>query len=108
MAEFIRGTTPSFKIVIDDTNINELGPLIVRFRQGDLIIDKTPEIYADDGDNFIMVSLTQNETLQFHKGLVIWEIIAVRGTPDDERVIKTIKSTIDCKNSIFESEVHNE
>lgn len=108
MAAIIRGTTPAFKIRLDDdTQFNELGSLIVRFRQGNIIIDKTPEIYADNGDNFIMVDLTQAETLEFHKGLVTWEIIAVRGAPNNERVIKSRKKTIDCKETLFESEVHN-
>jgi hypothetical protein len=48
MAEFIRGTTPSFSVTLGDgVRFSELGTVIFRFSQFGLHVDKHPTISED-------------------------------------------------------------
>jgi hypothetical protein len=106
MAEFIRGTTPSFSVTLGDgVRFSELGTVIFRFSQFGLHVDKHPTI-SEDGLTAVC-ALTQDETLRFREGVCRFQMMGILGAAAVEVVPKSEIIEIAVKPSLWKEAVHN-
>ena len=97
----IRGTTPTFKLSIDDESIDltEMNNVYATFQQDEYLVTKTGEdieVYPQEVD----VYFSQEESLRFNKGTVNIQLNWTFG--DGRRVCSNIVNTYIGENLVGE------
>ena len=106
MADFIKGTTPTFSIQLSgNKDFSELGTVMVRFKQGNVCVDVTPVVTSLA--SVATVTLTQEQTLGFRSGAVQVQLVGVSNTSNQEVVVKSEIAEINVKDSIITTAQHN-
>ena len=107
MADFIIGTTPTFTIQLSNgVRYDNLGEKIFfRFKQNSTSIDVEPDI--DPTSNLATVKLRQEDTLRFKQGVVLVQLIGVKGNQTVEVVAKSDIAVINAKDTIINTAQHN-
>lgn len=65
----IRGTTPTLRFKVEGADFSEVATLYITLKQNTKFLEKHLEDTEIDDDTLI-ISLTQEETLQFQKGAI--------------------------------------
>ena len=100
-----RGTTPTLKCDITGVNVADLDNIYLTIKQSSVELTKREnEITKDtsDGKNRLLVSLTQEETLEFRDGMVQ---IQLRATLAGGNAIASNIKTVPLDHILMEGEI---
>lgn len=104
-----RGTTKTLQLTIDCCKKiwSDLGTIIVRLKQGELVIDKTPIVDSED-PTMCRVIYTQDETIQLKSGMPAqMQIFSIIGGTSQEVAAKSGVYEVTVLESLWDEVIHN-
>lgn len=98
-----RGTTPTLRFKVKGIGVEELDSIFITLKQGNKELTKTNEdVTIDEDENRLIVTLTQEETLNFNDGVCQLQL---RATTDKGGAVASSIVTKQWEHILMEGEI---